>query len=522
MAATDKHEAVFDLVKCMSKAEKRAFKLFATRTSGNSDAKFIALFDAMDSMDEYDQARVLALCPVKKEQLPNLKAHLYKQLLISLRLLGAGRSATIQLREQVDFAHILYDKGLYRESTKFLERAAVRAVELQQPTIALNVIDFQRNLETLKLSRGMSGHTDALSRRSDELCAGITATNELANIAIQLYDLYQKLGYARTRKDLDLLEHYYGPKLKKIKPVTFLDRFYFYQSMAWYSYVRHDFVRSYRYACLWVALFDSDPDMKELMYDSYLRGYSRILDGIFLMRKHRVFVAHLERFELECLGVGSICDNAIIISRNILYTSRINRYFIEGRFREGMAIIPRVEEYLARYANHLTPHYQMMMRYKIACLLFGNGDYARCLAQLALVTGSRDPQMRRDLQCYAKILALIASYELGRDYNLEYQIRSVYSFLIKMNDLGEVQKIMLQFLKRLGTIYASDLNAELRHLYERLQPYENHPYERRTFYYLDILSWLESKLTGRSVADIIRARFLASEVPGAARHTNIK
>ena len=57
----EKHEAVFDLVKLMSKAEKRNFKLYATRLDGNEDAKFLKLFTALDSLEQYDEARVLSL-----------------------------------------------------------------------------------------------------------------------------------------------------------------------------------------------------------------------------------------------------------------------------------------------------------------------------------------------------------------------------------------------------------------------------------------------------------------------------
>ena len=39
-----KQEAVFDLIQSMSKAEKRNFKLYATRLSGNQEAKFVSLF----------------------------------------------------------------------------------------------------------------------------------------------------------------------------------------------------------------------------------------------------------------------------------------------------------------------------------------------------------------------------------------------------------------------------------------------------------------------------------------------
>ena len=50
---TGKQESVYDLIRSMSKAEKRNFKLYATRLSGNQEAKFISLFDCMDALDEY-------------------------------------------------------------------------------------------------------------------------------------------------------------------------------------------------------------------------------------------------------------------------------------------------------------------------------------------------------------------------------------------------------------------------------------------------------------------------------------
>ncbi|MOA01242.1 hypothetical protein D3C78_1206350 [compost metagenome] len=53
--ANGKNEPVFELIKSMSKSEKRNFKLFATRLQGNQDAKFLALFDAIDGMDTFDE-----------------------------------------------------------------------------------------------------------------------------------------------------------------------------------------------------------------------------------------------------------------------------------------------------------------------------------------------------------------------------------------------------------------------------------------------------------------------------------
>ena len=243
------------------------------------------------------------------------------------------------------------------------------------------------------------------------------------------------------------------------------------------------------------------------MYDNYLKGYSRLLEGLFLMRKYHTLVDTLARFERECREIGSVNENAVVISRQIIYTGHIHRCFLEGGFREGIRLVEEVETFLRKHSKHINLHQKMLMYYKIACLYFGDGNYSKCMEYLARITGTKDPQIRRDLQCYAKILNLIASYEAGIDYNLDYQIRSVYSFIVKMNDMQEVQREMLAFLKRLNSIYAHNLKDELRVLYQRLKPYENHPYERRTFYYLDILSWLESKITGRTVGEIIREKF---------------
>ena len=505
-----KQEPVFDLIKSMSKAEKRNFKLYATRLSGNQEAKFVALFDYLDSADEYDEARVLAKCPVKKEQLPNMKAHLYRQILVSIRLLNVQHALPMILREQIDFARILYDKGLYRQSVKILDKAKEQALEAQLSTIAIDIISFKKKIETLNISRGMISVAESMEQEISAQSRNIADLNELSTIAMQLYSLYLKLGYVRTQKDRDLITQYFKDKISRFEfqRLSFQSKVAYCQTYAWYYYIQHDFLGCYRYACRWVDLFDANSQMKSLMYDEYLRGYSRLLDGLFLMRSYKRLTEKLDKLEDEyCDENRIINDNCRMLLRQILFTNRLNRHFMEGAFAEGMKILPEMEEFIAEYDGRLDIHHKMLLYYKMACLCFGNGNYKRCMQYLSKVISTRDPQIRRDLQCYARILNLICSYEAGIDYNIDYQIRSVYTFLKKMNDMQQVQREMMAFLKRLNSVYVGDVKDELKDLYGKLKPYEKHPYERRTFYYLDVLSWLESKISGVPVAEIIRRNF---------------
>ena len=90
---------------------------------------------------------------VKKRHLSNLKRHLYKQILISLRLIYIQKNIDIQIREQLDFARILYGKGLYMQSLKLLERIKRTALEHHQDVLHLEILEFQKMIEARHITR---------------------------------------------------------------------------------------------------------------------------------------------------------------------------------------------------------------------------------------------------------------------------------------------------------------------------------------------------------------------------------
>ena len=510
----EKREGVFDLVKLMSKAEKRNFKLYATRLGCNEGAKFLLLFDCFDTLDQYSEAKVLAMCPsISKQQLPNLKAHLYKQLLTSLRMLGVQHSTALEIREQVDFVKILFDKGLYNEAQKMLDKIEKRVKECEMVPALLDIVELQRQLKVLSYSSEMTQAADQTARAAVVISENITNVASLSRLAVQCYALHQNLGFARSQKDLDRLDSYFKPRIEAFegKQMNFTERFYFYQAKAWYYYICHKTAHSYRYALKWVAHFAARPDMKELMYDGYMRGYSQVLDGMFLMHKYSAFVRTLEEFEKESQTLGTLNDNAAMISQGILFTGQLNKCLMSGTYKDGLWIAKNIDSYLKKYGNRLTLHEKMPLYYKVASLYFGDGNYTKCIEYLSYIISVKDHNIRRDLQCYARMLNLMALYDAGLDFNIDYQIRSVYSFIVKMRDMTEMKDVLLSFFKSFGNINAIDLKKEMKILYERLKPYEKHPYERRTFYYIDILSWLESKISDKSMGQIVREKFEASE-----------
>ena len=441
--------------------------------------------------------------------MPNLKAHLYKQILTSLRMLNVQHSAELQIREQIDFVKILFDKGLYAEAQKMLSRCESKARELEQWSALLDIVDLKRQLKVLSYSSEMNQVATKTARDSGEISAMVNNIAQLSLLAVQCYALHQNIGFARSQKDLDRLQNFFKPKIDAYNEASlnFTEKFYFYQCKAWYYYISHQTPLSYRYALKWVDHFKQNPEMKEVMYDGYMRGYAHILDGMYLMNKNTAFLRTLEEFELESREISRLNDNAAMISQQILFTGQLNKCIMAGTYKDGLWLVKSIDSYLKKYDNRLTLHEKLPLYYKVATLYFGDGNYEKCIEYLSYIIAVKDHNIRRDLQCYARMLNLMALHDAGMDFNIDYQIRSVYSFIVKMRDMTEMKAELLSFFKSFGNVNALDLKKELKILYERLKPYERHPYERRTFYYIDLLSWLESKISGRSLGEIVRTKY---------------
>ena len=61
-------------------------------------------------------------------------------------------------------------------------------------------------------------------------------------------------------------------------------------------------------------------------------------------------------------------------------------------------------------------------------------------------------------------------------------------------------------MRSLTDIYPNELKQALRQLYTLLKRFENDSYEKQSFLYLDILSWLESKIENQSIGEVIRKK----------------
>ncbi len=503
-------DALFQLILSLEKAEKRHFKLYIKRSSSNQDLKIVKLFDTLDKLPEYDEDVILKkLAPITKPQHNNLKTHLYKQLLASLRLLKTAENVDLQLTEQLDYARILYTKGLKIQALKILERVKEIARTNQKFNFLAQVISLEKKIETLHITRSSQEKTDELVEESLEISGHIDRVTRLSNLALKLYRWYIKNGHVRNEKDEAGIREFFIKNLPPNDEITgFYEKLYLYQSYCWYAFVRQDFLMYYRYSQKWIDLFDADPFMITVETGHYIKGMHNLLNAHFDLRNFEKFEITLAKFEEYAkTPVANLHDNFRTHTSIYINGAKLNWHLMRGSFKEGLIEVPQIEKDLEAYSLYVDYHRIMVFTYKISTLYFGSGDYDKSIDYVQrIINGSTE--IRSDLQCYARLLHLLAHYELGNFELMESLTKSVYRFMAKMENLTVVEEEMFRFLRHSFGVSPRQLKPELEKFLEKIRHLEKDRYETRAFAYLDIISWVESKVSGKNMSEVIYNKYL--------------
>lgn len=509
--ANDKKDSVFILIKTLSKAEKRNFRIYAQRNKSSNDLKFVQLFDIMDKIKVYDEGLILKKVPeIKKNQLSNQKAHLYKTLLSSLRHLKKNES-DFEVREMLDYARLLYNKGLYMQGLKVLEKAKVLAIKSEFTTLHLSVVEFEKEIESRYITRSIDERAENLSKESSKLVNQVMVSNKLSNFSLSLYDKFLKEGFVKNEESYERVSNFFINNLPEytFTELNFSSKLYLFQSHVWYYLIIQDFKMSYRYAQKWVDIYDDFPHMIELDPEMYLKGLHNLLNALYHIgpRHHDKYLEALNKMEdFNESWKGKLNENTQLLSLSHLEVNRMNNYFMTGQFNTAIKLIPEWEEKMEQFKDRLDSHRILIFYYKVASIYFGAGMFKFTLKYLNKILNYGDRKLREDIHVYSRLLMLITLFELGEHDLLEYQVKSVYRYMSKIKDMGAVHYEIFQFLKASPNITPRKVKYEFKKLLSKLKIIRNDTYEKRPFLYLDLISWLESKIEGVSVEQIIKEK----------------
>ncbi len=503
-------DQLFQLVKSLTKAEKRYFKIYVTRLKTGKDAKFLKLFNYIDKQKTFDEKIIIKKeKSFKPSQFSNLKANLYKQILRSLRNTTSSEDLNMSIREMLDYSKILYNKCLYDQCFKILEKTRMLAEKYERPAVLFDIIEFEKNLVGNFIKTNIQEKVNELTIEGEQTLNKLKNINTFTNLSLNLYAFYLKIGYIRDQKDFGIANSFLYSTLPIFKEdsLSFEEKIHLYHSLTSYHFFIQDFNRAYEYSQKWIDLFDKKSESVISRTEMYLKAVNSLLKAQNKLYKYNEFVATVKRFdEIKKNKTVYFSYNIKLILFKYASFNKINQYFMLGDFDEGVKIIPPMAKELEKFSIKMDFHSIMIYYYKFACLYFGCDEYQKASFWLNKIINAKDIDLRADIISFARILNLICHYEMENIDLVDYYIKSTYRFLLKKQDFHIFQKHILKFLRRLGYISRFELTDAFKELYEQLLPLTNDPYEKRAFIYFDIISWLESKIQNRPVKVIMQEK----------------
>lgn len=481
------------------------------RLGSKEEKKFIRLFDIIDKQSDYNESQVLKKAKwLTKGQLSNLKAHLQRQILLSLKLYSSANQTDIELRNLIDFAQILYNKGLYNECVKMLDKAKKMAILNDRSIQLLDIIEVEKMAITHTISEHNDERVNKIIAETQSVATSIQNINIFSNLAVKLNSYYVKIGFMRNHADYQNVHNFFQSSLPEYdeKKLSFQEKLYLYYSCVSYYFFIQDFKNGYKYAKKWVELFARHPEMIAPRLELYLKGINHLLvaqNKLLLVADFNTTYKQLMR--VPFLNQVHMTENVHMLHFKYKYMHKINYYFMIGDFTGGSKIISVVENELDRFALQMDKHYVLIFYYKVACLYFGAGNFKKAILWLNKIINSKDVDLREDIHSFARILNLISHYELDNIEQVEYYLKSTYRFLLKKEGLYKYQQYILQFMKNLSKETRGEkLIRQFNELKLKLLPLEKHRYEKRPFLYFDIISWLQSKIIKQPIEMVIRNR----------------
>ncbi|RLD75690.1 MAG: hypothetical protein DRJ10_14820, partial [Bacteroidetes bacterium] len=290
--AKNNTDHLFQLVKSLTAAEKRYFKVFVSKGKDQSDAKFIKLFNLIDKFNEFDEAKILETeKSFKASQLSNLKAHLYRQILQSLENYNPDDDVEIKIRNILNNTNLLYNKSLFEQCLKMLEKARQMAEINDKVLLLFEIVEFEKKLLTKSIHADISERMLRLVSESEKILKSIKNTRIFQNLSIKLYSFYLQIGFIRNSDDFDTASRFLYSSLPAFNEdkLSFNEKMFLYHSFTGYYFFIQDSERGYDYAKRWLQLFEDHPEKIIPKIEHYIKAFNNLLTAQFKLFKLKEF-----------------------------------------------------------------------------------------------------------------------------------------------------------------------------------------------------------------------------------------
>ena len=491
---------LFDLIKSLSPAEKRYFKVYANKKN-DSKNKYLTLFDAIESQQSFDDEKLILKVygdqVITSRKYSELKAYLYDFILKSLQAYDEKSSVQTRISNMMGNVQALYKRGHYDDCKDVLRKVK---------KVALHYEEFSHLIEILKWEKWLAHTTidvdfldEQLSRIEAEEKRYFYQLNNLSSFRNLFLKLY--LSIKKNKTDDELLEEIENNDLvKKENFKSHRAKVLYNRVKSSLAYSRSNIEDFYTYSKELIEVMESEPHFLKEEASEYISAISNYCISCKLTKHYAESEGAIMKFKnVKALNY----DDELKIHRQY-YQNLFSHCITTGEFDKAKSALKEHLQQIQKFDSGLFERKSFYFYYSY--IHFGSGDYEKALEYLNHWLGLPKTAERPYYAMLARIFNLVLHYEMGNNLLLESLLRSTYRFLKKEKQLHAIERSFLNFIKSATKAVSK---AEVKMLFIELQEKlisisEGNQAKIGQF---DLSAWVDSKVDNVSFAEAVRKNF---------------
>jgi hypothetical protein len=476
-------DALFSLIRSMSKSEKRYFRIVAAMQKGEKG--YMRLFDMLEKnlvMDENAEAELIRQYP--GTSIEPARKHLYHVLMKSLRQYESGKDVEIRLMNLLHDSRILYNKGLINQSFEQLER--VKHLALSGEKFIHYILAARQELQYLIRSQFAGVNESQLIQKQEQIKELLEQENKVSRYSM-LYEIlllrYWKNGIVRSQEEITqlndlLLEEYQLLNTRGEKSFEWQQLHFHFQST--YFQMTGNLEGSLNVFYELDGLFQKHHHLWKDAPLSYFHLLDGILNDLRWMARYEEMDFFMERME----AISSFSDGLNTLIKYGLLQHELNRQVDQGTFLKVNELLKNNAADIGKEAMQLPAHRHGQLMFAVVRVWVNVGKYSAALKVINSVLNQRVTSTNHSLLVLFQLMNLMVNALLNnRDY-LHYAVRSMERKLKSERKLHGTEQLILMLLRR-WIILKPPKNID-----EQLASLSRNPFERQLIKELCLTDWL--------------------------------
>ena len=504
---------LFDLVKSLSKSEKRFLKLTASASDINPG--LITLFNTIElatqfKEDFYTKSSKTETLQIKSQTSENL----YNFILKCLRSFHSESSASYIIKDEIINILNLFDKAQYKQCRKILNKQKQEAYRFERFHFILELIGLEKLLISIETQFNIKNNT--IENLVKEELDVIEKAKNLGTYTL----LYSKINLntrqknkAKTDQDLEVINSFLNsPLLKNKKLIKSNKALIIYHHCRSILFCRCQDNQSREEECqLLLNLMDTNNELIEEMPNRYLTTLNNLINIAYEEKKYKTCDIRIKEIEEKInLKAFNSTDLQLKILTSVL-NGKLTINTNSGKLKEAQENVEDIEKALVNFKGKINKEEELIFYYNIAIMNTYFGDFKKAQYHISLILNEGSNLLREDLQSFARILNIGLHYELNNCKQLGYIISTIKNYYKTQISYFKTEKLILSYFEKLSEIKVKNKENEKEifiSFKKDLEEVMKDDHEKNVSFYFDIEAYIDSKIDGTPLYKIMEKKYL--------------